>query len=142
VTAGERLLAFYALTRYVAWEGRCAHVATIGQHCRSLERLLERHGDTGVFITAWNPGSRPAPPAANRAAQRRLEAELGTLGVTWFPHAGIGPDRAWPPEIGAFVLGLPAPAALALAEAYGQNAVVMLERGCPAELRPTALMPP
>ncbi len=45
------------------------------------------------------------------------------------PHSGVGDDPAWPAEEGLFIVDLDEAAARALAHAYGQNAIVWVERG-------------
>ncbi len=67
--------------------------------------------------------------------------ELTRRGARFLPHVGVGADPAWT-EHGVFVLDLEIADALALAAAYGQNAVVAIARGEPARLLLTSLLPP
>ncbi len=138
------LMRAYLGTRYAVVEDPAAGVveARIGAHSARVDAILERHGArSGIFLTAWNPGSRTRPRPVNEAAQRRLDAELRRRGIVCLPHLGIGDDPAWEPEQGVLALDLPLADALALAEAFGQNALVEVRRGEPARLRLTALMP-
>jgi hypothetical protein len=45
------------------------------------------------FLTAWNPGSQPQSAIDNRAAERRLLADVRALpGVAIHPAYGVGTD--------------------------------------------------
>jgi hypothetical protein len=59
--------------------------------------------------------------------------ELDRRGVRYLPHAGVGADPSWA-EDGVFVLDLATDQAVALASAYGQNAIVVVAVGEPAAL--------
>lgn len=120
----ERLLAAYRRTDYrVRLPGggtTILHVDT-----RLPEAL---HALVGVWpwglITAWHPGSIPAPPATNRPAQRRLLAELlaepSTLQI--LAAAGVGADGWREPSL--FVIATPPAVLLRLAAAFGQRAIL------------------
>jgi len=143
VSVSLTLLQAYQATEYVAYDGPVAVGVRIGAHSPGLEAILERHGAaSGTFITAWNPRSRPAAAEANRAAARRLAEAVAALGLTALPHRGVPDDpTAWTAEEGLLVLGLGEADAVALAEHFGQNAVVRIEPGAPARLVRTALFP-
>jgi hypothetical protein len=129
------LRAAYAATDYRVWDGGLWLVARLGQAAPEIERLLDRLGArSGTFITAWNPRSEPTVPAGNATAAAALTAEIAARGWRALPHQGVGDDPAWPSEEGWLVLDLDEAATRALAEAYGQNAVVRIERGRPAYL--------
>lgn len=137
------LLAAYRRTRYavLAGDGSVVAAARIGEPSAEVDAVLADHGaTTGVFVTAWNPLSEPHDDAVNAEAQARLAADLAAAGVRTLPHAGIGDDPAWAPEHGVLALDLPEAEAVRIATAYGQNAVVLVERGRPARLVVTALM--
>ena len=137
----ERLLAAYRATRYIVRDAGAEIAVRIGERSPALDALLAAHGaERGVFITAWNPGSRPQPRAANAAAAARMEAALAAAGRRWLPHEGRGEAGGWSEE-GFFLLDMPAEAALDLAVRFGQNAVVEARRGAPARLLLTPLMP-
>ncbi len=80
--------------------------------------------------------------AVNAAAAAALAAEVQDRGYRALPHRGVGDDPAWPAEEGLFILDMPEDEAVALAERYGQNAIVVAERGRAARLVTTRLMPP
>jgi hypothetical protein len=135
-TPSPELLAAYRRTRYLAGDGGA--FATVGERSGSIDALLEAHGArSGVFVTAWNPGSGVRDAAANRAANARLEADL----APWrhLPHEGVG-DGGWREE-GFFVLDLPEGTAVDLARRYGQVAIVAVRRGEPARLVLTGVAP-
>src|SRR5690606_26022232 len=122
-------------------EGDARIVVRIDGQAPEIDALLERHGAaSGTFITAWNPRSVPQPAAANRREHLSLAARLDAAGLHRLPHEGVSPDGDWREE-GFFVLDLPQKDALALAEAFGQNAVVRVQPGEPATLLLTGLMP-
>lgn len=127
--------AAYAATEYRVWDGERWLAARLGQAAPEIERLLDRlDARCGTFVTAWNPRSEPATAAENDAAAAALAAEIAARSWRALPHQGVGDDPAWPPEQGWFVLDLDEVAILTLAEAYGQNAVVRIERGRSAGL--------
>ena len=70
----------------------------------------------------------------NTAAAAALSTEIHARGWRALPHRGVGDDPGWPAEEGWFVLDLDTATVRALAEAYGQNAVVRIEPGEPARL--------
>ena len=140
------LLQAYRATRYQIVEPTAAlpvlAEARIGSRSPEVDRLLEGHdAGSGVFITAWNPRSQVVPRAGNEAAHRRLEHALRRLDIRFLAHRGVGADPTWEPEQGLFALDLPRALALDLAVTFGQNAIVLIAHGQPAELVATALMP-
>lgn len=106
---------------------------------RFTRHLRARGARHWAFITAWNPGSRPAGAAENRAAGARLERELQRRGWEHFPARGV-PDAPadWSPEPAHLVIGIAPEAARALGRAYGQLAVLLGEAEAPARLEPCA----
>lgn len=134
----------YRRTRYAVLDADGSVVAAVrvGETSPDVDAVLADHGaTTGAFLTAWNPRSEPRDAAANDAAHARLVAELAAAGVRALPHAGIGDDPAWAPEHGVLVLDMAEDDAVGLATAYGQNALVLVERGRPARLVATPWMP-
>lgn len=139
--SGRRLAAAYAATSYdVLVDGRRVG-ARLGRRSAAIDALLARLGAaSGTFVTAWNPRSRPTSHAANLHAHRRMAARLDAAGLRRLPHEGRSLDGRWR-ERGFLVLDLADRDALALAEAFGQNAVVRLARGGPATLLQAGLLP-
>lgn len=140
--ASTELLEAYLATRYLVVDNGVEAEATVGVRSVAIDAVLARHGArSGVFITAWNPRSQPQQPAVNEAAQQRLELVLRARGLACLPHLGVGPDPAWQAEHGVMALDLDLDQAVELAEAFGQNALVLVEKGQPARLVQTTLMP-
>lgn len=137
----EALLAAYRATRYVVLDGDREIAARIDARDAGIDALLARTGaESGTFITAWNPRSEAKTRAENDQANREMAAALAAAGRRWLPHVGRGEGSGWA-EQGFFVLDLPEPAAIELAERFGQNAVMQVERGQPARLLLSDLMP-
>ena len=80
-----------------------------------------------VVVTAWNPDGVPVPPGDNRANHRRLVAELGRLGLTYWPAVGRDLDSPHLEERVA-VSGLAEADGVALGLRYGQAAVYVWTR--------------
>ncbi|MET1038452.1 MAG: DUF3293 domain-containing protein, partial [Aeromicrobium sp.] len=133
----HELMREYERTRYVVLDdhGISRAAVGIGQTSDDLDAILADYGaGSGVFITGWNPGSVPLDQDGNDEANDRLEADLDQIGSVILPHIGVGYDPEWEPEHGFFALDLAESDAIDLATAYGQNAVVVVERGRPARL--------
>lgn len=131
------LLQAYRATRYQIVEPTAAlpvlAEARIGSRSE-VDRLLEGHdAGSGVFITAWNPRSQVVPRAGNEAAHRRLEHALRRLGIRFLAISAWGPRSHLGAEWGLFALDLPRALALDLAVTFGQNAIVLIAHGQPAE---------
>jgi hypothetical protein len=142
--ASPELLEAYLSTRYLVVEDGASGAVEVmvGSRSPAIDAVLARYGArSGVFITAWNPRSRPRPRSVNEADQRRLEADLRARAIDCLPHRGVAADPSWESERGVLALDLSVEDALGLAEAYGQNAVVVVDLGEPARLVLTAHMP-
>jgi hypothetical protein len=86
------------------------------------------------FFTAWNPRSRPQPAAANRAAQRRLLADLrADAGLALHAAVGLGTEGWREPSL--WIVGIDPATLERLADRYGQNAWLQGHGAGPAELR-------
>lgn len=115
-----RLLRAYRATRYEADDVS----VFIGQRSGAMDALLRRHGvRAGVFLTAWNPGSRRMPEGWNHRMQRALLERLRRRLV--LPAEGSW--RTWR-EDHVLVLAVPARAA-GLARLFRQHAVVIVRVG-------------
>lgn len=97
----------------------------VGVPCEALRCWLETAGTTQfAVITAHNPGSVLVAEATNAERQAQLECDL--LEGNYEPYAAQNlPDAAdGPVEESCFVADLAPEDACALAEDYGQNAVI------------------
>jgi hypothetical protein len=129
----------YLATDYVVLDGGREIVIRIGQSNPQLDALLDAHAARhGVFITAHNPRSEPQPDSVNQAANDAMRRILAERGLVALPHIGRSPDGDWI-EHGFFVIGLEPADALSLAAEFEQFAIVLTERGKPAQLLLTIL---
>lgn len=76
-------------------------------------------------LTAYNPQGIERDAARNVAAERELERDLVSSGLTFWPATGRSPDASWS-EPGVAVAGLDRTAACAIGARYGQLAVFEL----------------
>ncbi len=136
-----RLLEAYRDTRYLFAADGVEHEVRIDRRNPEAEAWLAGRGAAGAgFVSADNPRSRLVPTAENETARQRLAEAVRRRGAVAVPHTGAGLDGAWPPEQGLLVLGLAAADLVALAEEFGQNAIVWFAPGQPARLAPTRLL--
>jgi hypothetical protein len=123
----------YRATAYCAETPEGRLVLRLGEPCVPLDRLLAARGlSTWAYVTAYNPGSVPAPDAENEARQRELRAAVARAGQPFYEGAGVG--ESWPPEPSLLVLGIGEAEAAALGRRFGQRAVVVGDLGGPARL--------
>jgi len=127
-----RLLALYRSAGYAVRlpGGRRAAVSVDAMAPPALVQWLA--GATGSLLTACNPGSRPLPVSENRRRLRRLHADLVEAGARLLPASGYGPS--WR-EASLFAADAPLARIDALAERYGQNAILIVEPDRPVRLR-------
>ena len=136
-----RLLEAYRDTRYLFAADGAEHEVRIDRRNPEAEAWLAGRSAAGAgFVSADNPRSRLVPAAENDAARQRLAEAVRRHGADAVPHTGAGLDGAWPPEQGLLVLGMPTADIVALAEEFGQNAIVCFAPGEPARLVPTRLL--
>lgn len=90
-----------------------------------LRAWLDKSGYASfAIITAYNPGAQPVAAEKNAECQSQLECDL--LEGNYEPYAGenLPDDAAGPVEESCFVPDIKPEDACALAEDYGQNAIV------------------
>lgn len=139
------LMREYERTRYVVLDdhGIARADVGVGEISEGIDAILADYGAAnGVFITGWNPRSEPLDQDSNDEANGRLEDDLAEAGSVILPHIGVGFDPEWEPEHGFFAVDLAEDQAVELATAYGQNAIVIIERGGPARLVLTPIVHP
>jgi hypothetical protein len=107
---------------------------TLFEHVRRQETTAGDRADGWAFITAVNPAAQIWRDAENRRRHARLRAAVARMGLPNFPGRSVADARDWPPEESLLVLGIAAAAATALAESFGQRAVVVGSRGSQARL--------
>ena len=119
------LLDAYRRTEYrVAWAME-PFVLHVDNPSPALRRCHAAFGvSCSTFITAWNPHSLATPADVNAAAMARLVHHIEMQGLQALPGLGVDPSGEWAGEESLLVLGLDVSAAIAMARAFGQNAVV------------------
>jgi hypothetical protein len=124
-TLTPRLLRAWRATDYAVG----AVVVRIGRRSAAMDALLAQLGTrAGVFVTAWNPLSRPMPPGWNHRMQNCLVERLRRS--VWVQVDGS--LRRWR-EAHMLVTGDPRPI-LRLARLFRQRGVVMVARHQAARL--------
>ncbi len=93
------------------------------ENIRLQEILIQYQVDDWVFITAWNPLSKPLPKEENKKRNIELREDLNVASWTCFDALGQG--DGWPAEESFFVLGISLEDALRLGKKYEQNAIVV-----------------
>ena len=127
------LLEAYAKTDYAVF-GKPELVLRIGERNPDLDELLEAEGaDRAAFITAANPGGRARSAWPNEIANAALVESLSKAGFRCFEGEGRARDRRWS-EKSVLVVGIARDEAENAGRAFGQNAIVFVERGRAPEL--------
>jgi hypothetical protein len=134
LSATPELIAAYEKALYVVF-GTPELVIRIGQPNPDLDELLEAEGAaTAAFITAANPRGEVTSSWKNEMANAALVQTQTQAGYACFEGEGRDPQGRWTPERSALVVGIPRQDAEAVGRAFGQNAIVFVERGRAPEL--------
>ena len=132
--ATPELIAAYKKALYVVF-GKPELVIRIGERNADLDELLEAEGAaTAAFVTAANPGGVATSAWKNEIANAALVESLTKAGYRCFEGEGRDPEKRWKPERSALIVGIPRADAEAVGRAFGQNAIVFVERGRAPEL--------
>lgn len=124
------LLAAYAATDFIVFDGDEAWALHVGVASPRVDALLERHGATrATVVTAFNPRSRVLATEDNEARHRDLVRLLEERGLRFLYGEGRDPDGHWTPETECIVFGISLAEGLEIARRFDQNAVVFIERG-------------
>lgn len=121
----NELEAAYRATTYQVFLPGCRCDLRVDQTCAALADWLKKQGCTGfAIITAHNPGKQRLDDASNAEAQSALECDL--LEGNYEPYAGenLADAANWPIEETCFIPDIALVDALALAEDYGQSAIL------------------
>ena len=130
--ATPELIAAYEKALYVVF-GEPELVIRIGEANPDLDELLEAEGAaTAAYITAANPRGEPASRWKNEIANAALVRSLA--GYRCFEGEGRDPQGRWTPERSALVVGISRADAEVVGRAFGQNAIVFVEKGRAPEL--------
>jgi hypothetical protein len=128
------LIAAYEKAEYVVF-GIPLLVLRIGEPNADLDELLEADGaKTAAYITAANPRGEPHSETENDAAATALHESQTAAGFICYAGEGRDPQGRWTPEPSLLVLGISRAQAEGVGRAFGQNAIVFVERGRAPEL--------
>ena len=127
-------IAAYEKALYVVF-GTPELVIRIGEPNADLDELLEAEGAAAAaFITAANPGGEQVSAWKNEIANAALVESQTKAGYRCFEGEGRDPEKRWKPERSVLIVGIPRADAEAVGRAFGQNAIVFVERGRAPEL--------
>ena len=133
-SATPEQIAAYEKALYVVF-GTPELVMRVGEPNPDLDELLEAEGAaTAAFITAANPRGEVTSAWKNEMANAALVESLNRAGYRCFEGEGRDPQKRWKPERSALVVGIPRADAEGAGRAFGQNAIVFVERGRAPEL--------
>lgn len=104
---------------------RTAYRTTVFEGAPAAAALLAGPGPAGI-VTAWNPG-RVLGPRENAERDRALRAELVRRGIAHARILGRSPDAAHHEE--SWAVRCPRKTTLELGQAFGQEAVYLVEGG-------------
>ena len=134
MSATPELIAGYQRALYVVF-GKPELVIRIGEPNPDLDELLAAEGAaSAAFITAANPRGAATSAWKNEIANAALVETQTKAGYRCFEGEGRDPQGRWRPERSALVVGIPRADAEAVGRAFGQNAIVFVERGLAPEL--------
>ncbi|HEY7986276.1 MAG TPA: DUF3293 domain-containing protein [Methylophilaceae bacterium] len=77
-----------------------------------------------AFVSAVNPGSELFTEAANASRHRKLLAAVSAQKLVYFPGDAVPDTGKWPIEPGLLLLHISLEQALALAQEFGQAAIL------------------
>lgn len=118
----------YRATTYRVFLPEGAIDLRVDSACPVLLAWLAAHGfREWAILTAANPASQALSARENTERQANLEIALLEEGFEPFTGENIADDAAWPLEESCFVPGISLPEAIALAQQFGQNAILFGE---------------
>lgn len=123
-----RLLSAYLNTTYRVFFPEEPVDLRVGIPQPRLDELIG--GKSWAFISAENPGSRPAADNADRHS--RLVERM--KGFACYPGLGIPDASGWMPEQSLLVSGIEEEQAMRIGLEFGQNAILCGEPGEPPRL--------
>jgi len=133
VALAPELVAAYEKTDYAVF-GDPELVLHIGEPSADLDELLAAEGAaTAAFITAANPRGQRGGNWENEIANAALVKSQTEAGFACYEGEGRNPDGSWT-EKSVLVVGIARADAEIVGRAFGQNAIVFVERGRPPEL--------
>ncbi|MDD2884139.1 MAG: DUF3293 domain-containing protein [Dechloromonas sp.] len=124
----ERAAAFAATTYCVFLPGAPCELRVEVAHAVLAAWLAEHECHSFAILTAWNPGTERPAAAINAERQSALECDLLEGNYETYAAENVPDDPAAPREESCFVPDIALEDALALAEDYGQDAIIWGER--------------
>ncbi len=107
----------------------------VGRFHPSLDSWLgKQFFQNWIFITAWNPRSRPQNFDENKTANQQLQSLLSNLDLPFFKGHGIAETGGWLPEESFLVPGISAELSLEFMHFFDQNAILKGALGERAQL--------
>lgn len=97
----------------------------LGRYLEPLDAVFQMTGlGTAALVTATNPLGEALSASENAARHARLAAEVATQGHRAVPAYGRDPAGAWEREESLLIHGISREEAIALGNAFAQNAIV------------------
>ena len=120
----EHLSRAYRNTRY--WVQSPEMEIKIGRKNEELDVFLfDNHCWQWAFISAFNPGSKVVPVVENEQNHQKLRKKINSLKFRFCEGLGIpAKDEDWQPEKNFLILDISKPQAIALAQEFGQLAIL------------------
>lgn len=134
VKTTERAAAFAATTYCVFLPGAPCELRVDQANTVLAAWLSESDYSTFAILTAWNPGDSRPGATQNAERQSALECDLLEGNYDTYAAENVPDDPAAPHEESCFVPDIDLEDALALAEDYGQLAIIWGERDGVARL--------
>lgn len=129
----EDLLQAFSATDYRVRVDGTDYVVRPGRRHEALDDAL--NGRPWAIVTAFNPNARQLEDEANDRRHRNLLDAVGRKGREAHPAVNRDPGGSWPDETAVLIVDADTDELDALAEEYGQAAIVTGRTGCPAMLR-------
>ena len=123
-----KLIQNYVAAHYQAKLSADMLTLHIGQHCKSLAKLMrENETQCALYITACNPCSQAQTPGINLVATNQLVALLATHSSHIFAGKSLDPAGNWPAEQSFLALGIDLAVSKVLGRQFNQNAIVWID---------------
>lgn len=129
----EKLLQAFVATDYRVRVDGHEHVVRIGRSLRGLDAAVGNR--PWAIITACNPQALPLDRVDNRTRHRKLLGIVTELKLASHPAVNRDPGEDWPDETALLIVDADEHILDALAEKFGQAAIVTGGNGRPASLR-------
>ncbi|HZX32291.1 MAG TPA: DUF3293 domain-containing protein [Rhodocyclaceae bacterium] len=116
--------AYRATTYQVFLPGGAVELRVDGANPALAAWLREEGVEEWAVVTAANPASQPLSARENAERQAKLEVSLLEEGFEPYAGENVADDPAWPVEESCFIPDISREEAVALAQQFGQNAIL------------------